>query len=164
MSELISSSLETYLEAIYLLRDAEGYAHTTEIAEHLGVRKPSVTGALRSLAEKELISYKPYRPITLTEEGLKLSKAIHYRHTLLRDFFKKVLGIPEEIAEKNADALEHHISPLVQARLVAFINFVESCVEQRFVWKDPVGFECFGKGDDCMNCNYTAYESATNSK
>ncbi|MFW5801046.1 MAG: metal-dependent transcriptional regulator [Spirochaeta sp.] len=161
--EAISPSLETYLEAIYMVQDSNGISHTTAIAEYLKVRKPSVTGALRSLADRNLISYSPYRPITLTDAGRRLAEDIHHRHRILREFLKTVLGIPEPIADQNAGTLEHHISPLVQSRLVAFINFVDSCVEQRFVWKDQIGFECFGKGTDCSGCNYTAYDSSTNS-
>ncbi len=154
--DVISPSQETYLETIYLLSTSRGEAHTTEIAEKMGVSKPSVTGALRNLSDRGLISYQPYRPIQLTSEGQELAESIHERHTVLRTFLKRVLGIPEEIAEKNAGTLEHHISPLVQARLVAYIQFVETCVEQRFEWRDESGFTCFGCGTDCENCDSNA--------
>ncbi|AFG38105.1 metal-dependent transcriptional regulator [Spirochaeta africana] len=161
--EPLSPSLETYLEAIYVVRDPNGVSHTTAIAEHLNVRKPSVTGALRSLAERGLISYQPYRPIQLTASGQRLARDIHRRHQILREFLKKVLGIPDAIADQNAGTLEHHISPLVQSRLVAYINFIDTCVEERFVWKDDAGFTCYGTGSDCSDCSYTAYDSKTNS-
>lgn len=162
--EPLSPSLETYLETIYIVCDAKGSAHTTAIARHLDVRKPSVTGALHSLSERDLIDYQPYKPIKLTPAGRQLAIDIHRRHTVLRDFLKKVLGIPETIADQNAGMLEHHISPLVQSRLVSFIHFVDSCIEQRFVWKDHGGFECYGVGDDCADCSYTAYDNSTNNR
>ena len=46
----LSSSLEDYLEAIYQIVEQSRVARVRDIAARLGVQKPSVTGALRSLA------------------------------------------------------------------------------------------------------------------
>ena len=47
----------------------------------------------------------------LTEEGLKKATAILERHTILTRFISEVLGVPEEVAEKDACRIEHIISP-----------------------------------------------------
>ena len=68
-SDKLSASLEDYLEAIYWATVEHGAARAKEIALRLGVRAASVTGALRTLAEKKFINYAPYELITLTEAG-----------------------------------------------------------------------------------------------
>jgi DtxR family Mn-dependent transcriptional regulator len=53
----LSASQEDYLEAILNVADASGVARSTNIAISLGVAKPSVTGALRLLAQRGLVNY-----------------------------------------------------------------------------------------------------------
>ena len=58
--EKLSASQEDYLETIFNLTADSAVARSREIADKLGVTASSVTGALRSLAQKELIHYQPY--------------------------------------------------------------------------------------------------------
>ena len=53
----LSASLEDYLEAIFRLINEKGAAKAKDIANHMKVKRPSVTGALKSLAKKNLINY-----------------------------------------------------------------------------------------------------------
>ncbi|NLK42576.1 MAG: metal-dependent transcriptional regulator, partial [Planctomycetes bacterium] len=69
LKKQLSASLEDYLEAIYVLLQSGNVARSKDIAEHLQVSAASVTGALRTLAERQLIHYKPYGYITLTDKG-----------------------------------------------------------------------------------------------
>ena len=59
----ISSSLEDYLEAIADLIDANGHAHSKELADRLQVKMPSVTNALQALAARDLIEYRSHQPV-----------------------------------------------------------------------------------------------------
>jgi DtxR family Mn-dependent transcriptional regulator len=53
----LTSTLEDYLEAIYQISNVNKVARSMDIAEHLKVKRSSVTVALQSLAEKGLINY-----------------------------------------------------------------------------------------------------------
>ena len=68
----VSASLEDYLEAIYHTVEAKGAARAKDIVMRLGVHNSSVTQALRSLSEKELINYAPYDVITLTDKARRI--------------------------------------------------------------------------------------------
>ena len=68
----LSRSAEDYLEAIGHLCNLHGQAQVSDIAERLGVKKPSVTAAMRQLSAEGLIEYRQYAPIRLTPKGLKL--------------------------------------------------------------------------------------------
>ncbi len=129
----LSASLEDYLETIFGIFSEKGGVRAKDIAERLGVKAGSVTGALQSLSERKLINYAPYEVITLTSEGLKKACQITRRHEVLKDFFVDVLGVEESIADEGACKLEHDIPKVVFERLV---EFVESYKKERVVTND----------------------------
>ena len=47
----LTSSMEDYLEAVFMLQKRKGYARCTDVAEHLGVKKPSVSRAVKELSK-----------------------------------------------------------------------------------------------------------------
>jgi len=75
--------MEMYLETIFILEQRHGHAHGVEIAKELGVSKPSVSKAMKLLKEKGLIDKESYGSITLTPEGLELSKRVYRQHQMI---------------------------------------------------------------------------------
>jgi DtxR family Mn-dependent transcriptional regulator len=126
-NEVLSSSLEDYLEAIFHIVAQKQAARGKDIAQRLGVNNSSVTGALRVLGEKGLINYAPYDIITLTEKGKRVSEDIIRRHEALHDFFVKVLSVDGEIANRAACNMEHALPPEILRRLIEFLRFIEQC-------------------------------------
>ena len=78
---------------------------------------PSVSVALRGLADRGLVNYDPYQVVTLTEQGQRLGRAIDHRHQVLGEFFTRVLGLDDAVAQANACRIEHAIDPAVLDRL-----------------------------------------------
>jgi DtxR family Mn-dependent transcriptional regulator len=124
VNKQLSASLEDYLEAIFILSQSGKVARSKNIAEHLQVARSSVTGALRSLAEKELIHYKPYGYITLTEKGQRMARRVARRHEALESFFCNVLGVEDEVAQHSACLAEHAIGAEITCRLTSFLDFI----------------------------------------
>ena len=60
---------EDYVELIADLIDRKGEARLVDLAECLGVSKPTVSGAIQRLQREGLVSSEPYRAIFLTEKG-----------------------------------------------------------------------------------------------
>ena len=61
---------ENYLKTIYSIASRqEGEVSTNSLAEMTATKAASVTDMLRKLADKELIHYKKYQGVRLTEEG-----------------------------------------------------------------------------------------------
>lgn len=102
-------STEDYLETILLLRRKMGNIRSIDIAHELGYTKPSVSIAMKSLREKELITVTDTGHITLTDSGLARAENILERHTLLKNWLIK-LGVSEEVADEEACRIEHDIS------------------------------------------------------
>ena len=151
----LSSHMEDYLEAIYFILQTEPEAHAAKIAENLGVRRASVTGALRILAEKGLINYQPYKGITLTPEGRVQGEAVAKRHHILQSFIRDVLGMPEKESEDIACKMEHVTNPEFMSRLVEFITFFENCDEVKLTWNALGRVHCGkpGESEKCHTCS-----------
>ena len=123
----LSPSMEDYLEAIYNLKVRDGVARVKDIARAMNVKMPSVTGAMRSLAEKRLVRHQPYETVELTEEGVDLARAVAHRHSAVKEFLISVLGLEEADAEREACEMEHSIKPETLDRLLKFMDFVGAC-------------------------------------
>lgn len=150
----LSREMEDYLETIASLIRSAGEARVTDIAERLSVRKPSVTLALRSLAEKGLVHYQPYAQPTLTEQGQTIAKRIQHRHDVLKRFLTDVLLLRDELAESNACRLEHAVDKEVLDHLAHFMDFVQRCPRGGAKWLRSYEVFCAteGKPEDCERC------------
>jgi DtxR family Mn-dependent transcriptional regulator len=105
----MTESLEDYLEIISLLAD-RGKKRVTDIALEMGVSKPSVFGAIKVLAEGNLVKHERYGEIELTKKGKQRADKIQEKHWFLTDFLHKVIGVSLENAEKDACKMEHILS------------------------------------------------------
>lgn len=106
---ILTSSLEDYLEAILIIQQNRGYVRCTDVADHLKVKKPSVSRAVKELSKKKCVMKKTDGTLSLTEQGQKLAKQIYERHLFFTQQLMDV-GVPYEIAEQDACRLEHVIS------------------------------------------------------
>lgn len=127
MSQTLSASLEDYLEAIFNLSEAKDEVHVKAIAEELGVKMPSVTGALRKLNERKLVDYRPYETVQLTEEGRRIAEKVGRCHSIFAVFFADILGLEPGVAEENACRMEHAVDDEVLERLAWYVEFTASC-------------------------------------
>ena len=109
MSDLRKSG-EDYLEAILFIEEEKGIVKSVDIATYLGVSKPSVNKALTILQEMGYVSKPNYSQVTITQEGRKKAKAVAQKHSALTRLLTDVLGVSEEVAEKDACKIEHDIS------------------------------------------------------
>ena len=125
--QALSESMEDYLETILDLEKINKVARVKDIADKLGVLRGSVTGALKTLAEKDLINYEPYSYITLTRKGMAIAKEVNRRHTVIQTFLEDVLLLEPDRAEANACRMEHAMDKAAIDRLVQFIDYIHEC-------------------------------------
>ena len=105
----IRKSAEDYLEAMLVMKEKHGYVRSIDIAEHLGVTKPSVSYATKRLRENGYITMNRDGMITLTETGMQIADKIYTRHKVLTTFFESI-GVDPETAREDACKIEHDIS------------------------------------------------------
>ena len=113
--------MEDYLEVIYELIRKKGYATQTDISESLNVSLPSVSKMLQRLEESKYLKYEKYRGINLTQEGINVAVNIREKHGLLSEFFK-MIGVDEDVANIDAEGIEHHLHPQTLKKLREFIR------------------------------------------
>lgn len=123
----MSSSLEDYLETIYLLVQEQGFARVKDVARARDVKAASVSIALRRLAEMDLVRYERREYIALTPEGEKAGRRVFSRHRLLTRFFQEVLNLPAEAASAQACAMEHSLTDEAMDGMARFFEFLGTC-------------------------------------
>jgi Mn-dependent DtxR family transcriptional regulator len=129
--QLHTDRMEDYLEVIYELIRQKGYATAIDISESLSVSSPSVTKMLQRLDENKYLRYEKYRGISLTQEGIAMAENIHKKHSLLVEFLK-MIGVDENVANIDAEGIEHHLHSETLKKLQVFINAVKNSHEFRF--------------------------------
>ena len=102
----IHKASEDYLETMLMLRNSLGYVRSVDVAEHLGVTKPSVTYATKRLRENGYIEMDKDGLITLTDSGMEIAAKMLQRHHTLTNFLVE-LGVDPVTAEEDACKMEH---------------------------------------------------------
>lgn len=105
----IQKASEDYLESMLMMKEQRGYIRSVDVAEHLGVTKPSVTYATKRLRENGYIEMDQDGLITLTDRGMAIAAKMLDRHHTLTQFLV-ALGVDQETAEADACKIEHDIS------------------------------------------------------
>lgn len=121
----LSPSLEHYLRSIYDLQVEKGYARVTDISESLGVAKPAVSSALKTLRSIGLVDHRVYESVLLTEEGMKRAMSVSGKYAILLEFLIDVLGVDKEQAFVDACLMEHYVSGTSSDRLIDLLRFFE---------------------------------------
>jgi Mn-dependent DtxR family transcriptional regulator len=116
--------MEDYLEVIYELVRHKGYATSIDMAQCLNISQPSVTKMMRRLDASGLIDYQKYRGVRLTERGIDIAKAIHERHSILSEFLS-IIGVDEDIANRDAEEIEHHVHPETLTKLQQLLQHLK---------------------------------------
>jgi DtxR family manganese transport transcriptional regulator len=116
---------EDYVEAIADLVAETGEARVVDLAKRLGVTHVTVIRTIGRLRTAGFVSAQPYRAIFLTEKGRALAIACKSRHEVVVAFLRS-MGIPERVAEKDAEGIEHHVSPNTLAAFKSALRHVDS--------------------------------------
>ena len=106
--EILRAS-EDYLEAMLMMKEKHGYVRSIDVAEFLGVTKPSVSYATKRLRESGHITMDKDGLITLTDTGMAVASSMLDRHKT-RTAFLIDIGVDKETAEADACKIEHDIS------------------------------------------------------
>ena len=105
----IYESAQDYLERILMLGKTNNFVRAIDIANSMQVTKQSVSRAMKNLREDGYIDVDNNGHITLTVKGLEVANHMYERHTTITKFFITI-GVPEDIALKDACKMEHDIS------------------------------------------------------
>jgi len=125
---MLSYTEENYLKALLKLsfqNEDKPEAGTNEMAAHLGVKPATATDMLKKLKEKELVNYKKYGKILLTDSGKQQAIAILRKHRLWETFLYEKLDFSWDEVHEVAEQLEHIQSNKLVDKLEEFLGFPE---------------------------------------
>ena len=108
----ILRAAEDYLEAMLMMQQKHGYIRSIDIAEQLGVTKPSVTYTTKRLRENGYITMDRDGLITLTPSGMDIAARMLDRHHTLTKFLME-LGVDAVLL---ASAVTRAQDPIAMAR------------------------------------------------
>lgn len=111
---------EDYAELILDLGRGGSTVRPADLARGLGVTHVTVLRALDRLLRDGLITRDIDQGIRLSPEGLRVGEAARERHQLVVAFLEH-LGVPADIANVDAEGIEHHVSHVVLDCMAAFI-------------------------------------------
>ncbi len=106
----LQESGENYLETILILEDKSGAVRSVDVANYLGVSKPSVSRAVSVLKAAGYIRQESYGDIYLTDAGRERAGAVLERHHLIAEFLMMTVGVDRDVADRDACRIEHVIS------------------------------------------------------
>lgn len=116
-------SEENYLKSIYhLTTSLDSEVSTNAIAEMMETKASSVTDMLKKLAEKDLVNYKKYQGVSLTEKGKLTAKMIVRKHRLWEVFLVEKLNFAWDEVHDIAEQLEHIKSEQLINKLDDFLG------------------------------------------
>ncbi|MCD8403186.1 metal-dependent transcriptional regulator [Tenacibaculum finnmarkense] len=120
---MFSQSEENYIKTIYHLALVSDKGITTNaIAKMLVTKASSVTDMIKKLSDKEVVIYKKYQGVTLTEFGQKTAANIIRKHRLWEVFLVEKLNFSWDEVHEVAEQLEHIQSPKLIDELDAFLG------------------------------------------
>lgn len=107
---VLTNSQEEYLKIIYLLSSLIDEVRVTDIAKKMNKTKSSVTVAINVLAQMNLIEYKHYEPIKMTENGKMEAIKILEASNIVKLFMTDILNIDDVIAEDESNKIKTVLS------------------------------------------------------
>jgi DtxR family Mn-dependent transcriptional regulator len=118
---------EEYLETLFWLFEAGLPMTGANVARARQLSAPTVHEMIGRLERDGYITRATDKTISFTEEGRSHAEGIVRRHRLVERFLTDVLGIPWDEVHEEAERLEHAMSPVLEARMLAAIGDAKTC-------------------------------------
>ena len=114
-----SETAEDYVEAIASIIAGRGACRVADLARLMRVSHVTVVKTVDRLVAAGLVRKAPYGPATLTPAGARMARAARVRHERVLAFLRSI-GVPEPVARRDAEGLEHHVSPETISAMARF--------------------------------------------
>lgn len=119
--QMLTSSLEKYLLAIYELLENKKELKSSELAKQMNQPLQKVVQALQRLHYQKYILYSAYQPCSLTSQGREVAQYLLARDELI-DEFLRTLHI-EKNREIEKEAMQQYLSYETLQSIEKFVIF-----------------------------------------
>ena len=118
---IIKESAENYLEAVFSIKKEKGCVRSIDVANELGVSKPSVSVAMKNFREEGYITVDENGYLDLTEKGMEIATRVYERHEIIAKALIAI-GVSEKTAYEDSCKIEHDISNETFEKLKSFLK------------------------------------------
>ncbi len=118
---------EEYLQTIFWLQEAGLPMTGANVARAMQLSAPTVHEMIGRLERDGYITRAADKSLLFTDEGLEHAEGVVRRHRLIERFLTDVLQIPWDEVHEEAERLEHAMSPVLEARMLAAIGDAKTC-------------------------------------
>jgi DtxR family Mn-dependent transcriptional regulator len=125
--EQATAAEEEYLQTIYWLEEAQLPITGANMARAMQVSAPTVHEMVGRLEGDGYITRNADKSLEFTSSGREHAASVVKRHRLIERFLTDVLGIPWDEVHEEAERLEHAMSPVLEARMLAAIGDAVTC-------------------------------------
>lgn len=122
-NEVLSHSMEDYLEMIFRNSMIEGHVRINVLAESLNVRAPSATKMVQKLGQLGLLRYEKYGIVRLTPEGERVGRFLLDRHNIIEGFLRNI-GVDQKLLI-NVELIEHNVTTNALNKIEILNRFFE---------------------------------------
>ncbi len=126
-SEHATNAEEEYLQTLFWLQEAKLPMTGANVARAMQLSAPTVHEMIGRLERDGYITRAEDKAISFTPSGLAHAEGVVRRHRLIERFLTDVLGIPWDEVHEEAERLEHAMSPVLEARMLAAIGDAKTC-------------------------------------
>lgn len=123
----ITSTVESYLEAIFELDEIGERVTQARLARWFGVSPPATAEVVKRMERMGLITFDTDRTISLSEDGFGRAADMARRHRLIERYLTDVLGVPWHLADEEVRKMEPGVSDVVLERMIATLGDVQRC-------------------------------------
>src|SRR3954449_5287530 len=118
---------EEYLQTIFWLQEAGLPMTGANVARAMQLSAPTVHEMIGRLERDGYVVRGTDKSLAFTDNGREHAEGIVRRHRLIERFLTDILGIPWDEVHEEAERLEHAMSPVLEARMLAAIGDARTC-------------------------------------
>src|SRR3954463_14668935 len=118
---------EEYLQTLFWLQEAGLQMTGANVARAMQLSAPTVHEMIGRLERDGYVTRAADKSLAFTDSGREHAEGVVRRHRLIERFLTDILDIPWDEVHEEAERLEHWMSPVVEARMLAAIGDAKTC-------------------------------------
>ena len=118
-----TSTEENYLKALYHLCNEDKKVTVNELSKFLDLKMPSINNMMKKFHEKNWVVHESYKPIIVTEIGMKQAALVVRKHRLTEMFLVEKMNFGWENVHEIAEQLEHVQSELFFEKMDEILEY-----------------------------------------
>jgi DtxR family transcriptional regulator, Mn-dependent transcriptional regulator len=115
----VTSTIESYLEAVFELQEIGERVTQARLARWFKVSPPATAEVVRRMERMDLITFADDRTIVLSADGHRRAAEEAVRHRTIERYLVDVLGVPWHLSDEEVRNMEPGVSDVVFERMRA---------------------------------------------